>query len=47
MNLLESVISGNTIKNETFRAKFLEQTQITKTLAQMGESSTYELDSGR
>lgn len=33
MNLMERVISGTTITNETFRAQFLEQAQITKTLA--------------
>lgn len=47
MNLVERVVVGPTVTEETFRAKFLEQTQITKSLAKMGEENTYELDSGR
>ena len=47
MNLVERVVVGPTVTEETFRAKFLEQTQITKSLAKMGEENTYKLDSGR
>ena len=47
ISLMDKIIDGTSISNETFRAQFLEQTQIKKALAEMGEQSTFELDSGR
>ena len=34
---MDKIIDGTSISNETFRAQFLEQTQIKKALAEMGE----------
>ena len=45
--LMERIISSSLITSELFRSQFLTQTQIIKTLADMGDQSTFELDSGR
>ena len=36
MNLFERVINGSDAHNDTFKSHVLEQTQITKTFAEMG-----------
>lgn len=47
MGLFERVINGSEANNDTFKSHILEQTQITKTLAEMGQKCNFEMDSGR
>lgn len=47
MGLFERVINGSEAHNDTFKSHILEQTQITKTLAEMGQQCNFEMDSGR
>jgi hypothetical protein len=47
MGLFDRVINGSDPHNDTFKSHILEQTHITKTLAEMGAQSKFELDSGR
>ena len=47
MKLFERVINSSDAQNNVFKTQVLEQTEITKTLAEMGQKCNFMMDSER